>query len=93
MATETKPAAEAESVDWDTSRMVTDLIASQARMLGMLPLEALAAFLDRADSVGAIFDPTGFRQHGRSITAARRMVGATRTWIGEVQAAIEESRR
>jgi hypothetical protein len=80
-----------ENIDWDTSRTVTDLIASQARMLSILPLAHLEAFLSRGESVGPLLDPTGYRAYGRSIRAARRMVVATLRWIGEVQAALEES--
>lgn len=90
---DTTPTAEERVVTWEDSRTTTDLIRAQAGMLSMLPLEELDAFLQRADGVGAIFDPTGFRKHGRGITAARRIVSATRKWIAEIESALQDAAR
>ena len=82
---------EPEPVGWETSRSTTDLLAGQAAMFRMLPLEELAAMYQRAEGAGAILDPTGFRAHGRSITAASRIVDAARRFEREVAEAIKEA--
>lgn len=86
--TERQP--EEEPADWETSRSTTDLLAGQAAMFRMLPLEQLEAMYQRADSVGPILEPTGFRTHGDSIRAARRIVAAARRFEREVADAIRE---
>lgn len=76
---------------WERSRNATDLIANQAAMFRLLVLEELLEGYGRADSVGAILDPTGFIKHGKSITTARRIVAAAVQFEQEVAAAIRES--
>lgn len=85
-------AGEPESgpVGWDDSRDATSMIATQAGMLKLLPLAELDRFLTRADELGPLLDPTGWRKHGDQLRIALRLVRATRRWIDEVQEALTE---
>lgn len=82
---------ETREVSWEDSRDVTDLIRTQAGMLKCFPLAELETFLSRADSVGSIFDPTGFIKHGRSVSCALEIVRATRAWIARIEKALAEA--
>lgn len=84
---------EPDNVTWEDSREATTLIAQQAALLKLLPLDSLIEMCARADNVGAIFDPTGFMKHGRGIQAAHKIFLVTKWWIDEVQKAIEEAAR
>ena len=78
---------------WEHSRASVDLIANQVRVLKILKLDELLAGYERADSLGAILDPTGYRNHGDSIQTAKRIVVATKRWIEEVERALENDSR
>jgi hypothetical protein len=89
-----QPEEDDDEVDiWQESREASEFIAGQVAMARLLPLDRLIDACNRADSVGAILDPTGFRAHGRSITAARRIFEATKEWIRKVDEAVKGAER
>lgn len=80
-------APEKRVVTWEESRAATVLIAEQASVLELLPLDELLELYRNADNLGAIFDPTGYRKHGRELEPAARMVRAAKELIAASKAA------
>lgn len=78
------------AITWETSQMATDMIATQAKMLNMLPLKALAEFLERGEGLGPLLDPTGYIKHGQGIRTAKRLVAAARRFVQEFDDAIAD---
>lgn len=78
------------AITWETSQMATDMISTQAKMLKMLPLKALAEFLEEGEGIGPLLDPSGFIKHGQSIRTAKRLVSAARAFVKAYDEAIAD---
>lgn len=79
-----------EPITWDSCRMATDFIAGQAKMLGLLDLDKTISFLERADSVGALLDPTGWIRHHKDNNRALRMVKAAKSFVDAIHKIAQE---
>ena len=74
---------------WENSRASIDIIINQARVLKIIEFDKLLDGYNRAEAVGAVLDPTGYHNHGRSIRKAKQIVEATKRWITEVEKILE----
>jgi hypothetical protein len=69
--------------------MALQLIAGAYQTLAMLPLAAMREAQSRADSMGAILDPTLYRQKAEALHDDMKVVEAAIAFVGAVNASME----
>ena len=93
MTTQVHSVTDPSPMTEEAYRAAMAVLTNAVKMIGLLPLEKMAALLSRAETLAPLLDPTGWMKQGHNIDDAKDLIEGAQELMRAVARVKERAKR